>query len=93
MFGEQGGAEADPADVGVSDSDYPKESVEEVNEPGTCWGRGCVVGEKCNVVVVAVKVAVVGGEDNKRKALLKNKYVAVKISMLLMILCDSISSL
>ena len=54
------------------------------------------MGEKCDVVVVVVKVAVVvvvGGEDNKRKALLKNKYVAVKISMLLMILCDSISSL
>ena len=95
MFGEQGGAEVDSADVGVRDRDHPEESVEEVNEPSTCRGRGCVVGEKCDVAVVVVKVAVVvvGGEDNKCKALSMNKYVAVKIFMLLMILCDSISSL
>ena len=80
MFGEQGGAEVDPADVGVGNSDYPEASVEEVNEPSTCRDRGCVVGEKCDVVVVVVKVVVVvGGKDNKRKALLKSKYVAVKI--------------
>ena len=30
-----------------------------------------VVGEKCSVVVVVV---VVGGEDNKHKVLMKNRY-------------------
>ena len=30
-----------------------------------------VVGEKCSVVVVAV---VLGGEDNKHKVLMKNRY-------------------
>ena len=32
-----------------------------------------VMGEKCDVVVVVV---VVGGEDNKHKAPLKNKYTS-----------------
>ena len=32
---------------------------------------GVVVGEKCSVVVVVV---VVGGEDNKHKVLMKNRY-------------------
>lgn len=78
MFGEQGGAEVDPADVGVGNSDYPEASVEEVNEPSTCRDRGCVVGEKCDVVVVVVKVVVVvGGKDNKHNVPVKNMYVAM----------------
>ena len=70
-FGEEGDTEFDPADVNGSDSDYPEESVEEVNEQYIKgWGRGGM-GERCNVVVM-----VVWGED-KHKVLLKNKHVTI----------------
>ena len=40
MFGEERNAEFDPAVDNGSDSDYPEQSVEEVNEP--CASRGRV---------------------------------------------------
>ena len=40
LLGEEGDAEVDPEDDSSSDSDYPEESVEEVNEPSTSKGRG-----------------------------------------------------
>ena len=46
MFREEGYAEFDPTNVNGSDSDYPEESVEEVNEPGILRGRGCGCGRK-----------------------------------------------
>ena len=38
---EEADAEFDPASVSESGTDYPEESVEEVNEPSTCRGRRC----------------------------------------------------
>ena len=67
MFREAGYAEFDPTNVNGSDSNYPEVSVEEVNEPGILRGRGVVVEEKYNEVVV------VGDKDNKYKVPLKNK--------------------
>ena len=40
MFREKGDAEFDLIDVSGSDSDYPEQSVEEVNEPSKSRGRG-----------------------------------------------------
>ena len=57
---EEGNAKFDLASVNGGDSDYPEESVEEVNEPGTSRGRGCgrlsLVGAATSIIVVATKV-------------------------------------
>ena len=46
-FGEEGDTKFDPADVNGSDSDYPEESVEEVNEQYIKgWGGGGGHGRK-----------------------------------------------
>lgn len=83
MFGEQGGAEVDPADVGVRDSNYPEESVEEVNEPNTFRGCGCWRKMQCSG-----SWGVVGGEDNNA---VEEQVWGNYIFMLLVLLCDSIS--
>ena len=41
---------------------------------------------------MVVVVVVVGGKDKRHKMPLKNKHVAVVLHLLLMLLCDSISS-
>ena len=71
-FGEEGDTKFDPADVNGSDSDYPEESVEEVNEQYIKgWGGGVGMGERCSVVVM-----VVWGED-KHNVPLKKKHVTI----------------
>ena len=35
ILGEEGDTQVDPEDESSSDSDYPQETVEEVNEPST----------------------------------------------------------
>ena len=46
MFREERDSEFHPADVNGSNSEYPEENVEEVNEPSTWMGRKCDCGEK-----------------------------------------------
>ena len=69
MFGEEGGAEIDPASVSGSDNDCFEESVEEVNEPNTFRGCGCWRKMQCSGSwgVVGVRTTM----------LLKNKYGAI----------------
>ena len=84
MFGEEGDAEVDPADVSGSDSDCLEESVEEVNEPNTYRGCGCWRKMRCSG-----SYGVVGGEDNNA---VEEQVWGNYIFTLLVLLCDSISS-